>query len=80
MSQCDVHVVITEPFSSRRAARSSYCFGSKVTVPFTLPAPVPGTAAWTFFGPPNSSAPVVMLSACSRWKYAPDAFFDIETT
>ena len=40
MSQCDVHDVMTWPFTSSRPARSSYCFGSKITDPFELPAPI----------------------------------------
>ena len=36
MSQCDVHVVMIWPFSSSSPARSSYCFGSKMTEPFEL--------------------------------------------
>src|SRR5450755_3471189 len=52
MSQCEVHAVMIWPFSSNRAARSSYCFGSNATAPPELPAPVPGNDAATAFGPP----------------------------
>ena len=69
MSQWDVHAMMTRPFNIVSAARSSYCFGSKMTEPPELPAPLPGNDAWMAFGPPNSSAPVARSSACRRWKY-----------
>jgi hypothetical protein len=45
------------------------CNDWNATWPPTEPSPVPGTEAWITTGPPNFSAPVVMSSACRRWKY-----------
>ena len=46
MSQWDVHAMMIRPFNIVSAARSSYCFGSKMTEPPELPAPLPGNDAW----------------------------------
>ena len=39
LSQCDAQLVYTVPFQISSPARSLYCFGSKVSVPPTLPSP-----------------------------------------
>ena len=45
ISQCDVHAVISRPFTSSSADRSSYCLGSNVLTPPALPSPLPGNVA-----------------------------------
>src|SRR5258706_16477278 len=45
MSQCEAQLVYTTPFHNSKPARSLYCFGSKVSTPLTLPAPLPGYVA-----------------------------------
>src|SRR5579863_6457939 len=62
-SQCEPHVVKIVPPTSRRPGRSLYCDGSKTTLPLELFAPVPGYVAVIVVGLPESSLPVVRLSA-----------------
>ena len=63
-----------ESFTRSSEARGSSRNALKPTLPFNVPAPLPGTEAEIGFGPPNFSTPVVIASACRCWKYSGDAF------
>ena len=85
--------MIQPVYGSCRSATSTRCRGRRSAAaarraliahrierrPFRVARRCPDTDADTRVGPPKSSAPVATSSACKRWKYVPEAFFDIAT-